>query len=126
MTDTFSPVVASHAPTQSPHGHKCSKCSVLSCLSQQSSTLQLSLLEWRVGLAGAAFDDHLVDLSQPAAWYPAARSLQRTVVAHLGPPNSGARALSALNKGWFESITKRHRRGIRGSLWENIMLFIIQ
>ena len=32
---------------------------------------------------------HLTDLTCPASWYPAARQLRRTVVAHLGPTNSG-------------------------------------
>ncbi|EFJ52880.1 hypothetical protein VOLCADRAFT_41250, partial [Volvox carteri f. nagariensis] len=31
----------------------------------------------------------LTDLTRPASWYPLARSLQRKVVAHLGPTNSG-------------------------------------
>lgn len=39
----------------------------------------------RVATAAAA----LTDLRRPATWYPLARSLQRRVVAHLGPTNSG-------------------------------------
>ena len=30
-----------------------------------------------------------LDLTMPASWYPLARSMERTVIAHLGPPNSG-------------------------------------
>lgn len=28
-------------------------------------------------------------MTSPASWYPAARSLRRRIVAHLGPTNSG-------------------------------------
>ncbi len=31
----------------------------------------------------------LTDLTNPAAWYPAARAMKRTIVAHMGPTNSG-------------------------------------
>lgn len=37
----------------------------------------------------AAYLAQLTDMRTPAAWYPGARALTRTVIAHLGPTNSG-------------------------------------
>ncbi len=31
----------------------------------------------------------LLDLRRPASWYPLARQMRRTIIAHLGPTNSG-------------------------------------
>jgi len=49
---------------------------------------------------------HLTDLSYPASWYPAARGLERTIVAHVGPTNSGKthtalKALAAAGSGVY-------------------------
>ncbi len=49
---------------------------------------------------------HLTDLSYPASWYPAARALERTIIAHVGPTNSGKthsalKALAAAGSGVY-------------------------
>ena len=33
--------------------------------------------------------ERLIDLRQPAGWYPLARQMRRKIIAHLGPTNSG-------------------------------------
>ncbi len=50
------------------------------------------------GGGGAAARRLLTDLRHPALWFPQARALSRTIVAHLGPTNSGKthQALQAL------------------------------
>lgn len=49
---------------------------------------------------------YLTDLTLPSSWYPAARSLERRIIAHLGPTNSGKthealRALSSARSGVY-------------------------
>ena len=34
-------------------------------------------------------NEMLLDLRSPASWYPAARQIRRTIIAHMGPTNSG-------------------------------------
>ena len=34
-------------------------------------------------------NEMLLDLRSPASWYPAARQIKRTIIAHMGPTNSG-------------------------------------
>lgn len=34
-------------------------------------------------------EDHVMDLTNPASWYPHTRSMQRKIIAHVGPTNSG-------------------------------------
>lgn len=56
------------------------------------------LVDLKAGAAGwdtsshnkvSSIPSHLVDFTDPACWYPAAREMQRQLVVHLGPANSG-------------------------------------
>lgn len=61
-------------------------------LSSKEAAAQGSAAEGRSHGAQDNSDEYvrsLLDLTSPAAWYPAARMLRRRVVAHLGPTNSG-------------------------------------
>lgn len=58
---------------------------------------------WQVEESENALDHYdvssITDLTMPASWYPTARAMQRRIVAHLGPTNSGKThaALAALS-----------------------------
>jgi ATP-dependent RNA helicase SUPV3L1/SUV3 len=51
-------------------------------------------------MASGSIPPFLTDLTQPANWFPAARAMRRTIIAHLGPTNSGKThaALEALSR----------------------------
>jgi ATP-dependent RNA helicase SUPV3L1/SUV3 len=53
----------------------------------------------------SAEDDDFADLTMPHQWYPAARRMQRKLIAHIGPTNSGKSyaAIKAL-KGAMQSV----------------------
>ena len=61
--------------------------------------------------SSASSSDHLLDLRHPASWYPLARQMKRTIIAHLGPTNSGVEEV--VRKRWCGR--KRFRWNGRGS-----------
>eukprot|EP00884_Botryococcus_braunii_P009866 jgi/Botrbrau1/18881/Bobra.177_2s0040.1 len=48
-----------------------------------------SLLRFLRTFASRRDDSSVTDLTCPASWYPVARAQRRTIIAHLGPANSG-------------------------------------
>ncbi|KAF0507723.1 P-loop containing nucleoside triphosphate hydrolase protein [Gigaspora margarita] len=59
----------------------------------------------------------LSDLRFPAEWHPAARTIQRKIILHIGPTNSGKtyNALKCLGKGVpYNFVTGEERRELKG------------
>jgi ATP-dependent RNA helicase SUPV3L1/SUV3 len=59
---------------------------------------------------------HAADMSSPGSWYPKARAMQRTIIFHMGPTNSGktfqVSILRRIPLYFLRTPTQERRRGV--------------